>query len=102
MAWVADFLYLCRMEQNIDIRLLPLQEADREQFILDNQLAFKYLAMEEFGMRDDRMEEGEELGFHIVEFWNKYQHGPVVPEDIDESWSEDDEMFLFRKTINNS
>jgi 7,8-dihydropterin-6-yl-methyl-4-(beta-D-ribofuranosyl)aminobenzene 5'-phosphate synthase len=39
------------------------------------------------------------LGFHIVEFWNKHQHGPVVPEDIDEEWSEDDEMFVFRKVI---
>ena len=195
-AWVADFLYLCSMEKNIDITLVPLQEADREQFILDNQRAFKYGAMEEFGMRDDRMEEGEEvisrktiercmdseqaetyrivhdgevvgglilqidkqnakgeleilfikpeahskclgqaawkaveamhpeirvwetmtpyfekrnihfyvnrLGFHIVEFWNKYQHGPAMPDDIDENWSEEDEMFLFRKTIKNS
>ena len=178
------------------ITLVPLQESDREQFILDNQRAFKYGAMEEFGMRDDRMEEGEEvisrktiehcidgeqsetyrivcdgevvgglilqidkqnakgdleilfikpeahskglgqaawkaveamhpeirvwetmtpyfekrnihfyvnrLGFHIVEFWNKYQHGPTVPDDIEENWSEDDEMFLFRKVIANS
>ena len=190
------FLYLCHMEQIIDIRLFPLQEADREQFIADNQRAFKYGAMEEFGMRDNRMEEGEEvisrktiercmnderaetyrivhegevvgglilqidkqnakgeleilfikpevhskglgqaawkaveamhpeihvwetmtpyfekrnihfyvnrLGFHIVEFWNKYQHGPAVPDDIEENWSENDEMFLFRKIINNS
>ena len=209
------------MEKNIDITLVPLQDTDREQFILDNQRAFKYGAMEEmtkqreqsqaclsfaesrrnsseaqFGMRDDRMEEGEEvisrktiercmdseqaetyrivhdgevvgglilqidkqnakgeleilfikpeahskglgqaawkaveamhpeirvwetmtpyfekrnihfyvnrLGFHIVEFWNKYQHGPAMPDDIDENWSEEDEMFLFRKIINNS
>lgn len=190
------FSYLCSMEQIIDITLLPLQDADREQFIIDNQRAFKYGAMEEFGMRDDHMEEGEEvisrktiersideeqtetyrivcdgevvgglilqidkqnakgdleilfikpevhskglgqaawkaveamhpeirvwetmtpyfekrnihfyvnrLGFHIVEFWNKYQHGPAVPEDIDENWSKEDEMFLFRKIINNS
>ena len=173
-----------------------MQDTDREQFILDNQRAFKYGAMEEFGMRDDRMEEGEEvisrktiercmdseqaetyrivhdgevvgglilqidkqnakgeleilfikpeahskglgqaawkaveamhpeirvwetmtpyfekrnihfyvnrLGFHIVEFWNKYQHGPAMPDDIDENWSEEDEMFLFRKVIANS
>ena len=39
------------------------------------------------------------LGFHIVEFWNKYQRGPAVPEDIDENWSDDDEMFLFRKIM---
>ena len=68
------------------ITLVPFQESDREQFILDNQRAFKYGAMEEmtkqreqsqaclsfaesrrnsseaqFGMRDDRMEEGEEV-----------------------------------------
>ena len=42
----------------MDIKLVPLTVADREQFILDNQQAFKYGAQEEFGMRDDRMEEG--------------------------------------------
>lgn len=44
-----------------DISLARLQENDREQFILDNQRAFKYGAQEEFGMRDDRTEEGEEV-----------------------------------------
>ena len=179
---------------NVDfkIMLVPLESDDREQFIIDNQRAFKYGAQEEFGMRDDRVEEGEEvisrktiersidgnqaetyrivcdgnvvgglvlqidqqnakgeleilfvnpeahskgigqaswkaveemhpeirvwetmtpyfekrnihfyvnrLGFHIVEFWNKYQHGPAVPEDLEENWSEDDEMFRFQKT----
>ena len=177
-----------------DISLARLQENDREQFILDNQRAFKYGAQE--GMRDNRMEEGEEvisrktiersmngeqaetyrivrdgnvvgglilqidqqhakgeleilfvnpeahskgigqaawkiveamhpeirvwetmtpyfekrnihfyvnrLGFHIVEFWNKYHHGPAVPEDIEENWSEDDEMFVFRKHMDPS
>lgn len=177
----------------MDIKLVPLTADDREQFIIDNQQAFKYGAQEEFGMRDDRMEAGEEvisrktierclddnqseayqimhnedvvggmilkidrqnakgeleilfikpdahskglgqaawkeveiihpeisvwetmtpyfekrnihfyvnrLGFHIVEFWNKYQRGPAVPEDIEENWSDDDEMFLFRKII---
>lgn len=177
----------------MDIKLVPLTVADREQFILDNQQAFKYGAQKEFGMRDDRMEEGEEvisrktierclddnqaeayrimhnedvvggmilkidrqnakgeleilfikpdahskglgqaawkeveiihpeisvwetmtpyfekrnihfyvnrLGFHIVEFWNKYQRGPAVPDDIEENWSDEDEMFLFRKII---
>ena len=207
---------------NVDnkIALVPLESEDREQFIIDNQRAFKYGAQQEmteqreqsrtcssyaesqrnsriaqFGMRDERLEEGEEvisrktiercidddkaetyrivcdgnvvgglilqvdqenargeleilfvhpeahskgigqaawkaveamhpeirvwetmtpyfekrnihfyvnrLGFHIVEFWNKYQHGPAVPEDIEENWSEDDEMFLFRKVITN-
>ena len=178
------------------ISLVSITPDDKEQFILDNQRAFKYGAQEEFGMRDDRVEEGEEvisrktiercmngehaetyrivcggnvvggmilqidrqnakgeleilfvnpeahskgigqaawkaveamhpeirvwetmtpyfekrnihfyvnrLGFHIVEFWNKYQHGPVVPEDNEENWSEDDEMFVFRKFIDSS
>ena len=137
-----------------DIILLPLQPEDREQFILDNQWAFKYGAQLEFGMRDERCKEGEEVisrktieesidgenaetyrivlegkkaveamhpeinvwetitpyfekrnihfyvnrcGFHIVEFWNKYQHGPGVPDSEEENWSMDDEMFVFRK-----
>ena len=174
-----------------DISLVSITPDDKEQFILDNQRAFKYGVQE--GMRDDRMEEGEEvisrktiersmngekaetyrivcdgivvgglilqidrqhakgeleilfvnpeahskgigqaawkaveamhpeirvwetitpyfekrnihfyvnrLGFHIVEFWNKFHHGPSVPEDIEEDWSEDDEMFVFRKVI---
>ena len=198
--------------------LVPLESDDREQFIIDNQRAFKYGAQEEmteqreqsrtcssyaesqqnsstaqFGMRDNRVEEGEEvisrktiercidgnqaetyrivcdgnivgglilqidqqnakgeleimfihpeahskgigqaawkaveemhpeirvwetmtpyfekrnihfyvnrLGFHIVEFWNKYQHGPAVPEELEEDWSEDDEMFRFQKIM---
>ena len=175
------------------ISLVPITPDDKEQFILDNQRAFKYGAQTMFGMRDDRTEEGEEvisrktiersmngekaetyrivcdgivvgglilqidqqhskgeleilfvnpeahskgigqaawkaveamhpeirvwetittyfekrnihfyvnrLGFHVVEFWNKFHHGPAVPEDIDEDWSEDDEMFVFQKVI---
>ncbi len=38
-------------------------------------------------------------GFHIVEFWNKYQHGPAVPEEEEGNWGMDDEMFVFRKVI---
>ena len=176
-----------------DIILVSITPDDKEQFILDNQRAFKYGAQVEFGMRDDRTEEGEEvisrktiersmngeqaetyrivcdgivvgglilqidqqhskgeleilfvnpeahskgigqaawkaveamhpeirvwetitpyfekrnihfyvnrLGFHVVEFWNKFHHGPAVPEDIEEDWSEDDEMFVFQKVI---
>ena len=182
---------ICNMTDNI--RLVSITPDDKEQFILDNQRAFKYGAQTMFGMRDDRMEEGEEvisrktiersmngeqaetyrivcdgkvvgglilqidqqhakgeleilfvnleahskgigqaawkaveamhpeirvwetitpyfekrnihfyvnrLGFHVVEFWNKFHHGPAVPEDIEENWSEDDEMFVFRKVI---
>jgi len=49
------------MKQTIDIILAPLQQADREQFILDNQLAFKYGATQEFGMRDDHFEKDGEI-----------------------------------------
>ena len=176
-----------------NISLAGITPDDKEQFILDNQRAFKYGAQEEFGMRDDRMEEGEEVisrktiersmngeqaetyrivchgkvvgglilqidqqhakgeleilfvnpevhskgigqaawkavermhpeihvwetitpyfekrnihfyvnrcGFHIVEFWHKYFHGPTIPEEEEGNWSEDDEMFLFRKIV---
>lgn len=43
------------------ITLTPLTDDDREQFILDNQRAFKYGAMEEFGLRDDHYEEDGEI-----------------------------------------
>ena len=36
-----------------NITLTPLTEDDHEQFILDNQFAFKFGAMQEFGQRDD-------------------------------------------------
>jgi len=178
-----------------EVILVPLQPEDREQFILDNQWAFKYGAQQEFGMRDEHCEDGEEVisretiersidgesaetyrivldgqkvggvvlsidhetakgelellfvlpechskgtgqaawkaveamhpetrvwetitpylkkrnihfyvnrcGFHIVEFWNKHQHGPAVPEEEEGNWSMDDEMFVFRKEIKN-
>lgn len=179
------------MSNKPQITLAPLEPDDKEQFILDNQWAFKYGAMEEFGMRDDHFEEDGEIisrdtieqsinhgeayrilldgekvggvvvsidtasrcgelellfvkpdvhskgigyaawclvekmypeiivwetctpyfekrnihfyvnrcGFHIVEFWNKHQHGPAVPEEEEGHWSEDDEMFVFRKEI---
>ena len=45
----------------LDIKLIPLEETDREQFILDNQEAFNYGALEEFGHRDDHFEDGENI-----------------------------------------
>lgn len=39
------------------IELQPLACADREQFIKDNQEAFNYGALVEFGCRDDHFEE---------------------------------------------
>ena len=176
-----------------DVSLVILQEDDREQFIKDNQWAFRHGAQIEFGMRDNRTEEGSEVisrstiercldgenaeayrimqqgnyvggvvlsidkkaekgelellfvipdvhshgigqaawkaverlhpeihvwetitpyfekrnihfyvnrcGFQIVEFWNKHFHGPAVPEEESDNWSEEDEMFVFRKVI---
>lgn len=43
------------------VTLLPLQSSDRNQFILDNQEAFRYGATEEFGLRDDHFEEDGEI-----------------------------------------
>ncbi len=44
-----------------DINLVPLETEDREQFISDNQEAFNYGALEEFGRRDDHFEEEGEI-----------------------------------------
>ena len=44
-----------------DIKLVPLNPDDREQFITDNQAAFNYGALEEFGRRDDHFEEDGEI-----------------------------------------
>ncbi len=43
------------------IVLIPLTPDDREQFIRDNQEAFNYGALEEFGRRDDHFEEEGEI-----------------------------------------
>ena len=43
------------------VELIPLKEQDRNQFILDNQEAFNYGALEEFGRRDDHFEEEEQI-----------------------------------------
>ena len=44
-----------------DVKLVPLTSEDREQFILDNQEAFNYGALEEFGLRDDHFEEDGQI-----------------------------------------
>ena len=49
------------MTELIQVKLLPMEESDRNQFILDNQEAFRYGALEEFGVRDEHFEEGEEI-----------------------------------------
>ena len=43
------------------VTLIPLTPDDREQFIRDNQEAFNYGALEEFGLRDDHFEEDGEI-----------------------------------------
>ena len=47
--------------KNITVTLIPLANEYKEQFILDNQEAFRYGATEEFGMRDDHFEEDGEI-----------------------------------------
>ena len=50
------------------VTLVPLAADDREQFILDNQWAFKYGAIEEFGQRDDHIDgDGEIISRKTIE-----------------------------------
>ena len=49
------------MGKATEIKLFPLTHDDREQFIRDNQEAFKYGATEEFGMCDNHFEEEGEI-----------------------------------------
>ena len=54
--------------KNAKVALVPLTEDDREQFILDNQRAFKYGAIEEFGERDNHLDdEGEIISRKTIE-----------------------------------
>ena len=47
--------------KNTKVTLVPLESDDREQFILDNQWAFKYGAMMEFGQQDDHIDGDGEI-----------------------------------------
>lgn len=50
------------------VTLVPLTEDDREQFILDNQWAFKHGAMIEFGERDNHIDgDGEIISRKTIE-----------------------------------
>ena len=60
-AYSQDRLWKVIETKMITIKLDPLQKEDREQFILDNQEAFNYGALEEFGVRDDHMEEDGQI-----------------------------------------
>ena len=46
------------------VQLVPLESNDRERFIKDNQEAFNYGALEEFGQRDAHFEEDGEIISH--------------------------------------
>ena len=52
---------LLNMSNQPQVTLAPLEPDDKEQFILDNQWAFKYGATEEFGVRDEHFEEDGEI-----------------------------------------
>ena len=54
--------------KNTRVTLVPLEADDREQFILDNQWAFKYGAIEEFGERDNHLDfDGEIISRKTIE-----------------------------------
>ena len=54
--------------KNTKVTLVPLTADDREQFILDNQWAFKYGALMEFGERDDHLDgDGEIISRATIE-----------------------------------
>ena len=69
-----------------NVTLLPLNPEDREQFILDNQEAFHYGALEEFGRRDDHFEaDGEIISRETIErsidggeAWRIWLDGKIV------------------------
>ena len=61
--------------KNTKVTLVPLTANDREQFILDNQWAFKYGAMMEFGERDAHtLDDGEKVGGLILTIDNETHH----------------------------
>ena len=54
--------------KNTKVTLIPLSVDDREQFILDNQWAFKHGALFEFGERDDHIDtDGEIISRKTIE-----------------------------------
>ena len=54
--------------KNTKVTLAPLCKDDREQFILDNQWAFKHGALFEFGERDDHLtDDGEIISRKTIE-----------------------------------
>ena len=67
---IAEQFYLREdsIMKNTNVTLVPLEADDREQFILENQWAFKYGALEEFGKRDDHLDsDGEIISRRTIE-----------------------------------
>ena len=55
-------------DSSLSPTLVPLTQDDREQFILDNQWAFKHGALYEFGERDDHLDfDGEIISRKTIE-----------------------------------
>ena len=86
----------------MDIKLVPLTEDDREKFILDNQEAFNYGALQEFGRRNDHFEKRNihfyvnRCGFHIVEFFNNHHPDPNDPDERENSMNDHFPAGMFR------
>ena len=55
--------------KNSKVTLVPLASENREKFILDNQWAFKYGAMQEFGQRDNHIDDDGE----IKQYWGEQE-----------------------------
>ncbi len=54
--------------KNTKVTLVPLKEGEKEQFILDNQWAFKHGALFEFGERDNHINfDGEIISRQTIE-----------------------------------
>ena len=60
--------------KNTKVTLVPLTANDREQFIFDNQWAFKYGTMMEFGECDDHtLDDGEIISRATIEKSIQYE-----------------------------
>ncbi|MDD7424458.1 MAG: hypothetical protein PUK31_05575, partial [Candidatus Methanomethylophilaceae archaeon] len=44
-----------------DVELVPLTDDDMDAFITENQEAFRFGAVEEFGLRDDHLDDKGEI-----------------------------------------
>ncbi len=52
---------------DVKIELIPLKPEDKDQFIRDNQESFRFGSMEEFGLRNDYLEEdGEVISYSSI------------------------------------